>query len=120
MKLDSFLFNDDHSLSLTIWAITIVLLFFIMVIGMWRSFKFSRANRREMAGRIRSLFLGDMLERLNIPLSRYFRKTSDLDKERHTWACENCPNPEQCQCMLQGENIDPKIFCPNFEELKHL
>lgn len=119
MQLD-FLFNDSHTLSLTIWGVTIAILFVIMVIGVYRSFKFSRASRREITERVRGLLLGDMLSRLNITLSRYYRHTSDLDRERHTWVCEHCPDPEKCQSMLLGEDVDPVTFCPNYEELKNL
>lgn len=112
--------NDNLSQSATIWGITIAILFFIMVIGMYRSFKFSSESRKQAKQRIRSLYLGDMLDRLGIPLGRYLRKTSDLEKERHTWVCEHCPNPDSCERMLRGENIDPLTFCPNYSELKHL
>ncbi len=111
---------DNLSQSLTIWGITLAVLFVIMLVGMYRSFNLSRASRQQIIKRIRSLPLSEMLVRLNIPLSRYLRKTSDLDEERHTWVCEHCPNPEECQHMLQGENVDPETFCPNYNELKNL
>ena len=51
---------------------------------------------------------------------KYDHKTSDLDKERHIWACEHCPHPDKCERMFNGENLDPLHFCPNYRELKKL
>jgi hypothetical protein len=43
-----------------------------------------------------------------------------MDKERHIWACERCPEPDECEHMFLGEDIDPDTFCPNYDELKKL
>ena len=120
MKLDTLLLDETHTESLTIWGITIAVLFVIMLIGMYRSFRFSRASNRQAKQRIQALPLADMLKRLRIPLSRYIRKSSDLEMERQTWACEHCPSPEACNRMLSGEDLDPDTFCPNSSELKEL
>lgn len=91
-----------------------------MVVGMCRNIKLLRESRKEMTGKIQSLLLCNMLDHLSISIKSYFRKTSDLDKERHIRICQNCTNPEVCERMLLGENIDPDSFCPNYHELKYL
>ena len=110
--------NDNFLM--IIGYIMVAILFVVMVFGMYRSYTLFNAGRREEVGRIQGLLLGDMLNRLNIPLKRYFHKTNDIDHERHIWKCSNCSNPEQCQKMLLGEDIDPDTFCPNYHELKKL
>lgn len=121
MNPDTMLY-DNLSESLMIWVLTLAVLFVIMLVGMCRSFRFSRNSRKQAIGKVRKLLLGDMLGRLNISLSRYYRHTSDLDRERHAWVCENCPEPEKCLDMLIGEDLDPDpaTFCPNYDELKYL
>jgi hypothetical protein len=111
---------DNLSLSMMIWGITIAVLFIVMVFGMWRNIIFLRACHKEMIARIRELRLSKMLGHLNIPLARYYHKTSDLDKERHIRKCKSCPDPEQCQSMLEGEDVEPYTFCPNYYELRKL
>ena len=111
---------DNLSQSLAIWGVTIAILFVVMVFGMWRNIIYLHASHKAMTRRLKALRISKMLSRLNITLSRYYHKTSDLDKERHIRKCESCPDPEQCDSMLAGEDIDPYTFCPNYHELRKL
>ena len=117
--MDSLLY-DYNSQSLTIWGITIAIAFAIMVVGVCRNIVFLHTRHRDQIARVRQLLLSNMLERLNISFNRYDRMTSDMDKERHIWACEHCPKPGECERMLLGEDIDPNTFCPNYLRLKQL
>ena len=50
-------------------------------------------------------------------LKKYDHHTTDLEQELHIWHCEHCPHPDKCERMFAGEDIDPKTFCPNYDEL---
>ena len=112
--------NDSYYLSIIIWGITIAILFVITVCGMLRCFNKIRDSHKIVTDSIQKLLLVDMLARLNVPLKRYFQKTSEKDQVRHIIACQNCPNPEKCQKVLLGDEADPTTFCPNYGELKRL
>jgi hypothetical protein len=114
------LYNDISSQTLMIIGITLGLIFVAMFFRICCDIRLLRKGRKDQAERVRGLLLSNMLERLNIPLKDYFKKTSDMDKERHIWACEHCPEPDECEHMLLGENIDPETFCPNYGQLKSL
>jgi len=114
------MYNDISPQTLKILVIAIGIIFAIVVYIVWRDKIMLRKNHEDLDKRVQKLRLGDMINRLNIPFSKYDHKTSDLDKERHIWACEHCPHPDKCERMFNGENLDPKNFCPNYRELKKL
>ena len=114
------LYNDISPQTLMILGITLAVIFLFVVFRICCDIKIIRKSRKEQHSRIRGLLLSNMLDRLNIPLKSYFRKTSDLDKERHIWKCEHCPEPGECESMFLGEDIDPETFCPNYDELEKL
>jgi len=114
------LYNDVSPQTLMILGIAIALIFVIVMIVVIRDMNILEKNHEDLDRRVMKLRLGDMLGRLNISLRKYDHKTSDLEKERHMWICEHCPHPDKCERMFQGENIDPRSFCPNYEELKKL
>jgi hypothetical protein len=101
-------------------GIIIAIFFILMLFRIFRDIIILRKGRKDQETRVQKLLLSNMLGRLNIPVDKYFDKTSDLDKERHIWACQHCPKPEECERMFLGEKIDPKTFCPNYKELENL
>lgn len=113
-------FNDISPQILVILGITLTVIFVIMVLRICCDINVLHKSRKQQKARIKGLLLSNMLGRLNIPLKKYDRKTSDLDKERHIWLCEHCAKPEECERILLGEDINPRGFCPNFEELEKI
>ena len=88
--------------------------------GMILDMKSQEISREEQVATVKGMLLGNMLQYLNIPLDRYFQKTSDSDRERHIFNCRRCSGLRDCVHMLLGEQIDPGTFCPNCTELKRL
>lgn len=115
------LYNDISPQTLMIIGAVLAVIFVLMLLRICCDIGFLRKKRNEQTSRIHGLLLSNMIDRLNISRKTYFRKTSDLDKERHIWKCEHCPEPEECGHMFLGdESIDPQTFCPNYDELKSL
>ena len=114
------LYNDISSQTLIILGSVLGVIFLVIAFRMCCDIKILRKKRKEQNERIRGLLLSNMLDRLNIPLKSYFRNTSDLEKERHIWRCEQCRELEDCEHMLFGEDIEPNTFCPNNPELEKL
>ena len=105
------LYNDISPQVLLVIGITVGVLFALMVLRIGFDVRVLRRGREELNNRIKRLRLNDMIERTGIKHDTYMHKTSDMDKERHIWACEHCPEPEECEHMFEGENIDPHTFC---------
>lgn len=114
------LYNDISSQTLMIIGIILAIIFAVIAFRICCDIKILRKNRKNQRERVRGLLLSNMLERLNIPLQKYFRSTSDLEKERHIWRCEQCRQLDECEHMLLGEDIPPDTFCPNNAELEKL
>lgn len=114
------LYNDISSQTLVILGTVLGIIFVVIAFRMCCDIKILRKKRKEQNERIRGLLLSNMLERLNIPLKNYFRNTSDMQKERHIWRCEQCQKLDECEDMLLGEDIDPNTFCPNNLELEKI
>ena len=114
------LYNDISPQTIVILAIIVVILFAIVVYVIFRDTRKLEKAEEEHDQRVRQLRFGDMLDHLNIPLKKYDHKTSDLVQEMHIWRCEHCPDPESCEHFFAGEDIDPNMFCPNYEELKKI
>ena len=114
------IYNDISPQVLLIVGIIVGVLFALVVLRICCDVRVLRRGREELHNRIKRLRLNDMIERTGIKHETYFHKTSDLDKERHIWACEHCPEPEECEQMFEGENIDPHNFCPNIDELEDI
>jgi len=114
------LYNDISPQTLMILGIIIGVVFALIALRICCDIRVLRKSRKDQLERVRRLLMSNMLDRLNIPLKDYFRKTSDLDKERHIWACEHCPEPDECGDMFLGKDTEPKTFCPNYDELKNL
>jgi len=77
-------------------------------------------SREEQVAVVKGMLLSNMLEHLGISLDEYLHQTTDGDRERHIYRCKRCSGLRQCVYMLCGEDIDPKSFCPNCEELMRL
>ena len=114
------MYNDISPQTLMMIGIAIALIFVFVMIVVIHDMHVLEQSHQDLDRRVMKLRLGDMLCRLNISLRKYDHKTSDLDKERHMWICEHCPHHDKCERMFQGQNIKPKSFCPNFEELEKL
>jgi len=114
------LYNDISPRTLMIIGIIIAVFFFLILFRILWDIMILRKGRKEQENRVQKLLLSNMIGRLNIPVDRYLDETSDLDKERHIWACQHCPKPEECERMFLGEKIDPNTFCPNYNELEKL
>jgi len=114
------LYNDISPQTLMILGIIMGIVLALIVLRICCDIRVLRKSRKDQVTRIQGLLMSNMLDRLNIPLKDYFRKTSDLDKERHIWSCEHCPEPEDCEHMFLGEDIEPETFCPNYDELEKL
>jgi hypothetical protein len=114
------LYNDISSQTLMILGIAIAVIFFLVVFRICCDISYLRKSRKDQEVRIRGLLMSNMLDRLGIPLKKYFRKTSDREKERHIWLCEHCSRSDECEHMLLGEDIDPETFCANIDELKNI
>ena len=114
------LYNDISAQTLMILGIAIGIAFVIVLFVVFRDLRILRKGKEDVDHRITRLRLNDMLARLGISHQKYFHNTSDLDRERHIWACERCPEPEECEHMFEGENIDPHTFCPNIDELEEI
>jgi hypothetical protein len=111
---------NSESIILICVGLLLLALFLVMAFHLTRNFRFMRQRQRKLAGQVESLRLSKMLGHLNIPAKRYAAKTSDSEKARHIWACERCPNPEQCNQALAGADIAADSFCPNYPRLKTL
>ena len=114
------LYNDISPETIKIVGIAAAAIFVIVVFIVLRDLRILRKGREDVDRRMRRLRLSDMIDRCKIKRDKYFRKTSDLDRERHIWACEHCPEPEVCEHMFEGEDIDPHTFCPNIDELDEI
>jgi hypothetical protein len=114
------LYNDITPGLFQILVIAIIIAFAVVVYVVWRDKLLLRKSHEDLDKRVQRLRLGDMIARVGIPFKKYDHKTSDLDKERHIWACEHCPYPDKCERMFNGEDLDPKSFCPNYRELKKI
>ena len=114
------LYTDISPQTLMIIGVVVAAIFVVMLIIILRDIHILSKSRKELNSRVRRLLLSNMIERIGIPLDKYLRKTSDLDKERHIWACEHCPEPDDCEHMFEGEEIDPHTFCPNVDELEKI
>ena len=114
------LYNDIGPQIVQILVIAVIIIFAIVVYVVVRDRSILRKSHEDIDHRVLKLRLGDMIARLKIPFSKYDQHTSDLDKERHIWACEHCPHPDKCKRMFEGEDLDPINFCPNIRELKKL
>ncbi|UCB55143.1 MAG: hypothetical protein JSW45_00960 [Thiotrichales bacterium] len=114
------MYTDINPQLLQILGIIIAVIFVIVVIVVYRDARILRKSHEDIDHRVEKLRLGDMIARLNIPFSKYDHNTSDLDKERHIWACEHCPHPDKCERMFDGEDLDPAHFCPNYRDLKKI
>lgn len=114
------LYNDVSSQTLIILGSVLGVIFVVIAFRMCCDIKILRKKRKEQNEKIHGLLLSNMLDRLNIPLKTYFHNTSDLEKERHIWRCEQCHELEDCEHMLLGEDIEPNTFCPNNPELEKL
>lgn len=114
------LYNDINPQTLMIIGTILAIIFLVVVFRICCDIRILRKGRKDQTDRVRGLLLSNMLDRLNIPLKDYFQKTSDMDKERHIWACEHCPEPDECEDMFLGEDIEPETFCPNYDELKKI
>ena len=114
------LYDDISPQALIIIGTALAVIFVFIVCRMYCDIRVLRKGRKELDQRIQHLRLNDMIGRLKINREKYLLKTSDLDKERHIWACEHCPEPEECEDMFAGEDIDPETFCPNADELERL
>ena len=114
------LYNDISPQVLLIIGIIVGVLFAAMVLRICCDVRVLRKGRAELDSRIKRLRLNDMIERTGIKRETYLHKTSDMDKERHIWACEHCPEPGECEHMFEGENIDPHTYCPNIDELEDI
>ena len=113
------LYNDISSQTLIILGSVLGVIFLVIAFRMCCDIKILRKKRKEQNERIRGLLLSNMLDRLNIPLKSYFRNTSDLEKERHIWRCEQCRELEDCEHMLLGEDIDPTRFAQTIPNWKN-
>ena len=109
------LYNDISPETMKIVGIAVAAILVIVVFVVLRDIRILRKGREDVDRRMRRLRLSDMIDRCKIKREKYFRKTSDLDRERHIWACEHCPEPEVCEHMFEGEDIDPHTFCPNID-----
>jgi len=114
------LYNDISPQTLMIMGVVVTILFLVVAFVLFRDTNILIESRRNQEQRIRRLRLGSMLGRLHISMNKYFRRSSDMDQERHIWICEHCPDPEKCERMFKGEDIDPKTFCPNINELEKI
>lgn len=108
--------------SLMILAIILLLMLIFTLYKLFSNITFLRARHRDQIRRVKNLRLSRMLEHLGIPFKHYLHRTSELDKERHIWACQSCPHPEECKQLLNGEQVDMGIeeICPNNHRLKNL
>ena len=114
------MYNDISPQILVIIGIVVVILFAGMVLRRFCDVWFLRKSRKDLDNRIGRLRLTDQIGRLHINRNKYMTRTSDLDKERHIWACERCPEPDDCERMFEGEDLDPHEFCPNINELEDI
>lgn len=111
---------DFDTLFFLFLGVVIVILFILMIVNVIHNLRFLSERRRDLMQRVGELRLSKMLLLQNIPLKKYFEKTSDVEKSRHIWACERCPNSDECNQALAGEDLDAQDFCPNYPRLKGL
>ncbi len=114
------MYSDINPQILMYLGIATAVIFVIVVFVVFRDINILGKKHESLDKRVQKLRLGDMIARLNIPFNKYDHKTSDMDKERHIWACEHCPHPDKCERMFNGEDLNPRDFCPNYRELKKL
>lgn len=108
--------------TLVLLGIILLLMILFVLYKFYRNIRLLRSHTRDQINRVQHLKLRKMLHHLNIPFNHYLRKTSELDKERHMWACEHCPKPNECVKLLNGEDVELDIseICPNHHRLKNL
>ncbi len=112
--------DDLHfePLAVAIWTVVLIASFVFVLVRVRGSLREIRAYRRELVLRAQNLRIHRMLSRAGTSLSRYLRRSQPIDVERHLLACENCQTTDLCDKYLdQGEDIDPRTFCPNFAQL---
>lgn len=113
-------FDSINPLTLIFLGISLVVLIIFTLLRVAQNLRLLKSRRSNQIKRVQKLTLSRMLEHLNIPLKYYVAQTSELDKERHMWACQNCPHPKECQRLLDGESLDVTEICPNHSRLKPL
>ena len=107
------------SLPVTILLLVVGLAFLGMCFGIRGCLSQLKDYQRELAERARSLRIHRMLERLDISLPGYVRRTPSIDVEKHLVNCGYCPDTDACDDFLErGQDTDPNSFCPNFQELQ--
>jgi hypothetical protein len=105
-------------LAVAIWAAVILLTFVFVLIRVCGSLRQFRAYRRELVLKTQGLRIHRMLGRAGTTLSHYLRKAHPIEVELHLLACQGCETTDLCdKCLDQGEDIDPRTFCPNFVQL---
>ncbi len=106
--------------AVAVWAavITISFVLVLMLIRVSGSLRHVRAYRRELVVKAQGLRMHKMLSRAGTTLSRYLRRAGPIDVELQLLTCEHCETTDLCDKYLdQGEDIDPRTFCPNFARL---
>lgn len=114
--------NFINTTTLIILGIVLLLVIIFTLYKISNNIGLLRLRRQSQVKRVENLKLRNMLDHLEIPFRQYLNKTSELDKERHIWACQNCPHPEECKQLLDGEPVDMEIedICPNHHRIKDL
>ena len=107
-------------LALIGFVLFFIVIFIAMLIRLYRNVRYLRNRKNTQHTKIKDLRLSKMLNYSGIPFTHYLRNTNDLEKERHIWVCENCPNPELCEKVFAGENVDVAAICPNHPRLQRL
>lgn len=108
--------------TLVILGVILLLMIIFTLYKLVSNISFLKSRHRDQVKRVNHLKLRRMLDHLNIPFKQYLKKTSELDKERHIWACQSCAHPKECQQLLNGKKVDMEIeeICPNNHRLKDL
>lgn len=112
--------NEINPYTLIFLGVGLIVLVVFTILKLIQNIRLLRSRRIGQKDRVQNLALSRMLKHLNIPLNRYLKKTTDLEKERHMWACKSCQHPEDCKKILNGEKLNPEDICPNFPKFIHL
>jgi len=115
-----FLYDDISQQTVMVLGIIVLVLFVIVVFVVIRNSIILFRARKDQHSRIKGLLLSNMIQRLDIPFSKYTHSTTDLEKEKHIWSCQHCHDLGECESMFLGKKTNPQGFCPNFDELKKI
>ena len=119
MIQEGLLMSDEHAIAVRILLVFIAVAFVWTCVGVGGCIRRTRAYRRELSTRAKTLRIYSMLEHFRIGMPFYLRKAYCVDVEKLLLKCQRCSATHACDAYLQGhEDTHPSTFCPSFRDIE--